>query len=281
MYSLEAEAQTVTKGCVYFFVVLFHLHWPLTELLVDFFVDFFLFYIAQRYRKPDNRKEIRETDKLVIQGEDPDEDEDEEDSDQKPIRLLDDFAIFDPKHGHEMVTLDALEQDDGVDRQFEAAGLVTAYYENDEDEGQEDGDTEPLYVNLSAILRYSVDYSMDAESVHFYFCLSWTRISAVRIIDTSMLIIFALRRPFYIETQYAWYILRSPSQKYSEHWQHFCTPHRIAQIVISRALERPREDFSSFLHKFESKTLMGRTFVKSDIWENVSIAVAFLLHKIN
>ncbi|KAF9486388.1 S-adenosyl-L-methionine-dependent methyltransferase [Pholiota conissans] len=194
---------------------------------------------AQRYRKPQGVQDIRETSEFVIQGEDPDDDGSEED--EKPIRLLDNFAIFDPKHRFEMVCLDSLEKDDGVDRQFEAAGHVSAYYENDEDEGQEDGASEEaglIYVNLGAILRFSVNYSVDAE-------------------------------PFYIETQYAWYILRSPSQEYAEHWRYFCTPHRIAQIVISHALRWPKEGLRSFLDKFESKTLMGRTFVSSDISENV------------
>ncbi|KAF8963951.1 S-adenosyl-L-methionine-dependent methyltransferase [Flammula alnicola] len=209
---------------------------------------------VRAYYQPKN-KEIIETEKLIIRGEDPDPDDDDA-ADEKPIRELDDFSIFDPKHGREMVSLEALEQDDGVDRQFEAAGNVLAHYENAEDRGQEDDDDDeeeedqnknkrgkekkkPQYVRLSAILRYSVNYTHDKE-------------------------------PFYIETQYAWYILKSPSERYAEYWKHFCMPHRIAQLVISKALLRPRDDFPSFLSRFTSETMMGRTFVEEDIWEYVS-----------
>ncbi|KAG6881334.1 hypothetical protein C0993_001909 [Termitomyces sp. T159_Od127] len=104
---------------------------------------------------------------LVIIGEDPFNDEDEEgDPDAKPVRVLSDFAIYDPKHGNEMVPLSSIEEDDGVDRQFEAEGIVFPYYQNDEDEGQEEDDEnedgnsrEPKLVKLSAILRYTFDYT--------------------------------------------------------------------------------------------------------------------------
>ena len=101
-----------------------------------------------------------EGDKLVIIGEDPDDEDG--DGDEKPIRELHDFSIFDPKHRNEMVTLEALEQDDSVDRQFEAAGVVMPSFINDEDAGQEE-DVELQYVRLSSILRYTVDYTDENE----------------------------------------------------------------------------------------------------------------------
>jgi len=114
--------------------------------------------------------EIFEDKDLVITGEDrdtgydSDDDGDEPDEEDKPIRVLSDFSIFDPKHRMEMVSLSAMEEDDGVDRQFEGAGLVTAYSLNDEDEGQEDDiDSEPQYIRLGAILRYTIDYGQEDE----------------------------------------------------------------------------------------------------------------------
>lgn len=104
-----------------------------------------------------------ENPELVIEGEGQ---EDDDGDDQKPIRVIDDFTIFDPKHGFEMVLLDALERNDGVDRQFEAAGMVTAFFENDEDAGQEDDGQQvfqPLYLRLSAILRYTFNYNLETE----------------------------------------------------------------------------------------------------------------------
>ncbi|KAG6878958.1 hypothetical protein C0992_006313 [Termitomyces sp. T32_za158] len=114
----------------------------------------------------DRNGELESAD-LVIIGEDPFAVEDEEgDPNVKPVRVLSDFAIYDPKHGNEMVPLSSIEEDDGVDRQFEAEGVVSPYYQNDEDEGQEDDDenedsnnSEAKLVKLSAILRYTFDYT--------------------------------------------------------------------------------------------------------------------------
>lgn len=103
-----------------------------------------------------------ENNALVITGEDPgDGDED------KPIRELHDFSIFDPTRRNELVTLEALEQDDGIDRAFEATGFVKPHYLIEEDEGQEEEPEEPQYVHLSAILRYTVDYTQESEQVPF------------------------------------------------------------------------------------------------------------------
>jgi DNA (cytosine-5)-methyltransferase 1 len=114
--------------------------------------------VAAYYQK--QKREIIEDDKLVIVGEDADDEDG--DGDEKPIREIHGFTIFDPKHRNEMVTLEALEQDDGVDRQFEAAGFVVPSFVNDEDVGQEE-DAEPQYIRLSSILRYTMDYTDENE----------------------------------------------------------------------------------------------------------------------
>lgn len=119
------------------------------------------------YESRDN--ELYESPDLVITGEDADnlELESESGADRlhdKPIRVLTDFSIFDPKHRNEMVSLAAIEHDDGLDRQFEGAGFVAPYLINEEDEGQEDGlEGELQYVRLSAILRYTLDYTGQNE----------------------------------------------------------------------------------------------------------------------
>ncbi|KAG6898681.1 hypothetical protein C0993_005162 [Termitomyces sp. T159_Od127] len=76
----------------------------------------------------------------------------------KPLRVLSHFAIYEPKRGNEMVPLSSIEEDDGVDHQFVAEGIVFLYYQNDEDEGQEEDDEneggnscEPKLVKLSTI----------------------------------------------------------------------------------------------------------------------------------
>ncbi len=161
-------------------------------------------------RQPD---EIDEDDKLVIDGEDPyhefddggdnaSSDDDNEEgggrgnannsdaANDKPIRELYEFYIFDPKHRNELMSLEALEQDDGVDRWFEAVGRVKAHFLSDEDDGQEDGlednaddeldntgrrtendrpgaakskRREARRIHLSSILRVTVDYTQESE----------------------------------------------------------------------------------------------------------------------
>lgn len=113
--------------------------------------------VAAYYQK--QRREIIEDDKLVIIDEETDNEDG--DGDEKPIREIHGFTIFDPKHKNEMVTLEALEQDDGVDRQFEAAGIVVPSFV-DEDVGQEE-EVELQYVRLSSILRYTMDYTDENE----------------------------------------------------------------------------------------------------------------------
>jgi DNA (cytosine-5)-methyltransferase 1 len=116
------------------------------------------FYVS----RPNEQLETKE---LVIPGEDPEEDA--VDDNDKPVRILTDFSIFDPLHRNEMVSLAAIEEDDGVDRSFEGAGWVTANF-IDEDVGQEDWEDEEeeeekVYVRLGAILRYTLDYRSDYE----------------------------------------------------------------------------------------------------------------------
>jgi len=126
-----------------------------TYLKLYFLVSFYV-------SRPDERLETQE---LVIPGEDP-EDEPLED-DEKPVRILTDFSIFDPLHRNEMVSLAAIEEEDGVDRHFEGAGWVTADFIS-EDVGQEDWDDDEeenlkVYVRLGAILRYTLEYRSENE----------------------------------------------------------------------------------------------------------------------
>ncbi|OBZ68211.1 hypothetical protein A0H81_11825 [Grifola frondosa] len=55
---------------------------------------------------PDNR-DLKEKADLLILGE-----EEHDGADDKPIRMLSDFSIFDPKHGLELISLSLLDVDD-------------------------------------------------------------------------------------------------------------------------------------------------------------------------
>ncbi|KNZ81672.1 DNA (cytosine-5)-methyltransferase 1 [Termitomyces sp. J132] len=182
---------------------------------------------------------------LVIIGEDPFADEDD-DPNAKPVRVLSDFAIYDPKHRNEMVLLSSIEEDDGVDRQFEAEGIVSPYYQNDEDEGQEDDDdiednSELKMVKLGAILRYTFDYTETDGKV-------------------------------YIETQFAWYILDAPVAEYEPLFQHFFKPRRISQMIITSALKSPRITYEEFLGRLIMKVdIFGATYQEKHLLDALSI----------
>ncbi|KAI1797446.1 S-adenosyl-L-methionine-dependent methyltransferase [Ganoderma leucocontextum] len=165
---------------------------------------------------PDEIKEDAET---VVQGEDS---EDYEDGEGKPVRQLSAFVVFDPSpsRGFELIPLDLLHDTTSTHRQFEVAGCVSPVYLNEEDAGQEDGvdDDEkrgPQRFRTSAIFQYFIDYA---------------------VIDD----------PLYVETQYAWYTVKSPAKSYREIHRKFYTPHRIAQVVISVAREGAVMSFSEF-----------------------------------
>ncbi|KAF9566963.1 S-adenosyl-L-methionine-dependent methyltransferase [Agrocybe pediades] len=212
---------------------------------------------GKRYEKKTN--EIVESDNLVLSGEEDQRIEENVAQDRrrpndKPIRELHNFCMFDPNFSNEYVTLEALDQNDGVDRKYEAAGLVMPYFVSDEDEGQEDDDGQDgrrkngdgemthqrVYVHLSTILRYTVDYTQQSE-------------------------------PFFIETQYAWYILRKPSPTYEVHFKHFYLPRRMAQIVVSSALTQPRESFDSFLRRLITmKDMLGESYKEDHIWNSIT-----------
>ena len=69
---------------------------------------------------------------------------------------------------------------------------------------------------------------------------------------------------------YAWYILMKPAEAYKEFYKHFYAPRRVTQLVISWALRRPQESFSTFLARFISRVdMFGHTYVEQDLWDSV------------
>ncbi|KAH9942756.1 S-adenosyl-L-methionine-dependent methyltransferase [Amylocystis lapponica] len=160
--------------------------------------------------------DIKEKASTVIAGEDQD-DYDNDSTDNKPVRILSEFCVFDPIHDMEVISLSLLDDSDGVeDRHFQAAGYVSPLFLNEEDAGQEDELDENLqHLQTTAIFRWSLDYTRPNE-------------------------------PIYIETSFAWYILNEPSRTYQQLFYDFYRPHRIAQMVISTVAEHPTWSFTEF-----------------------------------
>lgn len=79
-------------------------------------------------------------------------------------------------------------------------------------------------------------------------------------------------RPFYIETQCAWYILKQPSKEYRPFFEYFQRPRKIAQVLISKAeSRRERWTYNKFMSWFAKQVdMFGRTYVRADLKASVS-----------
>ncbi|KAE9390580.1 hypothetical protein BT96DRAFT_1002153 [Gymnopus androsaceus JB14] len=86
---------------------------------------------------------------------------DEDDEDQgKPTRNLWDFTIYDSNHKDQYIPLSSFEKPDSADCTFKAFGNVTAFVENEEDEGQEADLPDVIQpILLSPILSVALDYT--------------------------------------------------------------------------------------------------------------------------
>ncbi|KAJ7755004.1 hypothetical protein DFH07DRAFT_822537 [Mycena maculata] len=139
----------------------------------------------------------------------------------KPVRVLQNFCVFDPSNRNELVTLDAVETLEEPQRQYAAAGIVLLLDEDDEDYGQEDGvdeleDTDGDQVHLDIMALSAFDY-LKGDA------------------------------PIYLETKFAFYELRGPSTSYKPYFLAFFAPRRVARSVMMRAAAAdPMEDYNNF-----------------------------------
>lgn len=189
------------------------------------------------YSPSPNRHEIDEDDPdLEIRGEEPSD----PDTADKPVRILNAFTMFDPKHRFEMVSLQALADDDPNANGFVVVGYASAFMaEGDEDEEDEEEDEDQPVVKLYRLISYSIDTASQND-------------------------------PVWLETDHAWYILRDPSPEYEPFFRHFYTPRRATQLVISMAKQNPNMDFPTFMTNISSTTtILGRNISEDDILSSV------------
>jgi hypothetical protein len=83
------------------------------------------------------------------------------DADEKPVRILSSFCFFDSKRDMEMVSLSAMDDHEGIDWNFEGAGIVTPFQLDDDDDGDIMGDKP--FIRFKSIMRYNIDYSKKDE----------------------------------------------------------------------------------------------------------------------
>ncbi len=95
----------------------------------------------------------------VVPGEDPEERLDT--ADDKPVRILNGFAIYSPSQGFELVSLSRL-NDGSKQEDFEAIGYVSPAFVNEEDADQDDDDDDRNLRSRWSTTRlecYSIDYT--------------------------------------------------------------------------------------------------------------------------
>ncbi|KAJ7776611.1 S-adenosyl-L-methionine-dependent methyltransferase [Mycena maculata] len=144
----------------------------------------------------------------------------------KPIRILQNFCVFDQSHKSAMVTLDVVEIDENIHRgKYSAAGVVLLPDEDDEDYGQEDG-ADTAESNGDHVL--------------------------IEIIGISPFDYFAANAPIFLETKWALYELRGPSTLYKPYLVAYSTPRRVARSVV-RAASHPEEDLAQYRSRTRSK----------------------------
>ncbi|KAJ4485596.1 S-adenosyl-L-methionine-dependent methyltransferase [Lentinula aciculospora] len=198
--------------------------------------------IACYFQFPSDVGYLNESASMRIAGEDHD---DEPGDPTKRIRNLWKFTIFDPLHRNQLISLSSLEQPDGRDCKFDAFGEVTAFVENNEDEGQEADLSGPhtiQFLHLSSIRSVALDYTKSFG-------------------------------PLYIETQHSWYILQMPSSDYREFLHEFYLPHRLSQMLVSSALANHKLTRSQFIadHLLKTPALLEHDMTENDLESAVSL----------
>lgn len=189
------------------------------------------------YYFPDN--EFDEIDGVAIPGEiEPGSDSDEGDNDV-PVRILDDFVIYDNEQN--IVDIEALNtltpppkggrkgkykatrtfHASGIAKAKEVDGLddefVQGYSDLDEDESG-------MRLRLGCITDFNVHYFSEAQQL-----------------DGNI----------YICTDMAWYILRVPSDTYAPFFRPFFVKHRIAHHVVSRVLQDRKASYEDFVNSLD------------------------------
>ncbi|KAG6844921.1 hypothetical protein H0H87_002405 [Tephrocybe sp. NHM501043] len=190
-------------------------------------------------------------DEAIIYSETPPENI-EEQQDDVPVRVLDDFAVFDVS-SNELVPIAQLYYQNS--RTFSASGLVRAYVcdQGNEDEEDSEDDEKNSRIRLSTILKFDV-HSISEETGD---------------LDSKI----------YLQTKHAWYILSIPSQQYKPFYAPFWIQHRVLHALVNLVLRNPQATFEEFTESFSdvngdesarenaiaSVHVLGRVITEADI----------------
>src|SRR6266511_3450218 len=202
------------------------------------------------YTHDDNVDVVMEDEHTIIDGETP-LDDDEKEAGDIPVRLLDDFVIYDIE-SLEAVPLAILMELEYSPRKFSASGLVKPWVEQDsDDEEEEEGDSgtednksriqlQPVWerLSLNPIIELVIHIPGNRkgeldEFVVLIFCF---------VAEPQ----FLAGRKIYIKTEFAWYILGAPSRQYRTFVRPFWIKHRLLHLLVSAANKNARLTFEEF-----------------------------------
>ncbi|KAJ3540965.1 hypothetical protein NMY22_g4087 [Coprinellus aureogranulatus] len=198
---------------------------------------------AALYRYEVSVDEIPESADLKIQGEDPLSDSDDEEGDSDideerdvPVRLLDNFTIYN-MHTFEVIPTTELLQGLGVEGfpcgcDYAASGEVRPWTEQSPEDASDD------------------EVELGVESWHNRVrttritCFNVHHIEQHPVVDGPKLV--TLDGKIYVCTQHAWYILGYPSQEYSAFFCPYWRMHRVTHLLLFSLLRNPKLDELAF-----------------------------------
>ncbi|TRM56982.1 hypothetical protein BD626DRAFT_226404 [Schizophyllum amplum] len=174
---------------------------------------------------------VRETADLVLPGELDTTISDPTGTETVPVRYLDAFAVFDPRTG-ELLDLSEVEKENAY--QFEAAGYTwPVVVDDDDDDEEEDDDDDEQEEDSGADTDNDNGPSASQPGEGMMPARPYVHLSAI-------MTVWFHPQPgpdgdsrIWIQTSFAWYILRAPSLEYTSMYLSFLIPRRITQLVLA------------------------------------------------
>ncbi|KAG6862076.1 hypothetical protein C0995_007206 [Termitomyces sp. Mi166 len=194
-----------------------------------------------------------------------------------PVRVLDDFCIFDMSSNEfvPIAELLGLEYDSG---KFGASGLVRAWIDEDEDEPDDDDEEYEEDFGISKRVKLSRILEFDLHSISESSGNPDRFLVLLIIISASNLLVPNISK-MYIRTKHAWYILHMPSEEYRRFFISFWIKHRVMHLLLNTVIRDRQTSYDEFIallsdiegdgfareEALASLQMLGRVLTEADI----------------
>ncbi|ORX99839.1 S-adenosyl-L-methionine-dependent methyltransferase [Basidiobolus meristosporus CBS 931.73] len=213
-----------------------------------------------RYKCP--AEEILENEHLEIFGEEPSEVDDL----HIPCRTLDDFVIYDVARNNQIVSIEEIDEEG---RELRASGNVQAIMVSDDgprDGGnviEEEDDDEDFEIDENGDLNQTAPSR--SQRVKLSTIFYWE----VQLLDNGMSAIW-------LRTQYSWYKLVRPTEKYERFYIDIFKRIRLANLLITKMVNNTTATYQDFLSSMNQSPVgssnsddIGVRFYEQDIINNI------------